>query len=145
MREAQAAPRDRARGSRAARHQAAARAFREAGPRPQDCPAREAIGRARAAAETLARSRGPARHQPPAGGGVLPLRMSNGRAVPLHHADHKQSASSAGLRYVTDGANGITRKRVGTGWAYYLPNGKRVTSADIRRRLNRLAIPPAWT
>ncbi len=60
-------------------------------------------------------------------------------------AEHRQSASSAGLRYVTDGANGITRKRVGGGWAYYLPNGKRITSTDIRKRLNRLAIPPAWT
>src|SRR3990170_5255891 len=57
----------------------------------------------------------------------------------------RQSAAQAGLRYVTDGANGIIRKRVGTGWAYYLPNGKRITSTQIRRRLNALAIPPAWT
>ena len=46
---------------------------------------------------------------------------------------------------MTDGANGISRKRVGNGWAYYLPNGKRVTSPEIRKRLNALAIPPAWT
>ena len=59
--------------------------------------------------------------------------------------DHRDSAAHAGLRYVTDGANGITRKRVGTGWAYYLPNGKRITSSDIRKRLNALAIPPGWT
>src|SRR5918995_5100380 len=57
----------------------------------------------------------------------------------------RQSAAHAGLRYVTDGANGITRRRVGTGWAYYLPNGKRITSTVIRERLNALAIPPAWT
>jgi DNA topoisomerase-1 len=60
-------------------------------------------------------------------------------------SEHRQSAAQAGLRYVTDGANGITRRRVGTGWAYYLPNGKRITSAEIRGRLNALAIPPAWT
>src|SRR5688572_33035216 len=59
--------------------------------------------------------------------------------------EHRQSAARAGLRYVTDGANGITRKRVGTGWAYYLPNGKRITNSEIRIRLNSLAIPPAWT
>jgi DNA topoisomerase I len=58
---------------------------------------------------------------------------------------HRTSALHAGLRYVTDGANGITRRRVGTGWAYYLPNGKRITSGEIRKRLNSLAIPPAWT
>jgi DNA topoisomerase-1 len=59
--------------------------------------------------------------------------------------EHRQSAAHAGLRYVTDGANGITRKRVGTGWAYYLPNGRLIVDASIRRRLNGLAIPPAWT
>ena len=59
--------------------------------------------------------------------------------------EHRQSAARAGLRYVTDAANGITRRRVGTGWAYYLPNGKRITSMEIRSRLNALAIPPAWT
>jgi len=60
-------------------------------------------------------------------------------------SEHRQSAAQAGLRYVTDGANGITRRRVGIGWTYYLPNGKRVTSTEIRKRLNALAIPPAWT
>jgi DNA topoisomerase-1 len=59
--------------------------------------------------------------------------------------DHRDSAAHAGLRYVTDGASGITRKRVGTGWAYYLPSGTRITSAETRKRLNSLAIPPAWT
>ncbi len=60
-------------------------------------------------------------------------------------SEHRESAAQAGLRYVTDAANGIIRRRVGTGWAYYLPNGKRITSTEIRRRLNALAIPPAWT
>jgi DNA topoisomerase-1 len=59
--------------------------------------------------------------------------------------EHHHSAVSAGLRYVTDGASGITRKRVGTGWAYYLPDGARITDARERRRINSLAIPPAWT
>jgi DNA topoisomerase I len=68
-----------------------------------------------------------------------------GRGHQRRLKEHRQSAAHAGLRYVTDGANGITRKRVGTGWAYYLPNGKRVTSSEIRKRLNALAIPPAWT
>jgi DNA topoisomerase-1 len=59
--------------------------------------------------------------------------------------EHRHSATSAGLRYVSDGASGITRKRVGAGWAYYLPDGARITDARERRRLNSLAIPPAWT
>ena len=59
--------------------------------------------------------------------------------------EHRRAAARAGLRYVSDGASGITRKRVGTGWAYYLPGGARITDARERRRLNALAIPPAWT
>ncbi|MCD6040920.1 MAG: topoisomerase [Burkholderiales bacterium] len=61
------------------------------------------------------------------------------------HAEHRRSASQAGLRYVTDGVRGITRQRVGTGWTYFAPNGKRITVLGERKRLNSLAIPPAWT
>ena len=46
---------------------------------------------------------------------------------------------------MTDAFAGITRKRAGTGWAYYAPNGARIRDHDKRRRLNKLAIPPAWT
>ena len=56
-----------------------------------------------------------------------------------------RSTVPRGLRYVTDGVRGITRKRVGTGWAYYAPSGERIIARDARARINRLAIPPAWT
>ena len=59
--------------------------------------------------------------------------------------EHRSAAMKAGLRYVSDGANGITRQRTGSGWTYFLPNGSRVRDAAIRKRLNQLAIPPAWT
>ncbi len=60
-------------------------------------------------------------------------------------AEHRQAASSAGLRYVTDGVSGIRRKRVGSGWAYYAPDGTLIQDSSFRKRLNSLAIPPAWT
>ena len=59
--------------------------------------------------------------------------------------DHRRTATRAGLTYVTDGFAGISRKRVGTGWAYYAPNGARIRDQAKRKRLNSLAIPPAWT
>jgi len=59
--------------------------------------------------------------------------------------EHRKAAARAGLRYVTDGFAGVTRKRSGTGWAYYAPDGQRIADAATRRRLNALAIPPAWT
>jgi DNA topoisomerase-1 len=62
-----------------------------------------------------------------------------------HRAEHRKAASQAGLRYVTDGVRGITRQRAGTGWSYFLPNGKRIVDRQVRKRLNALAIPPAWS
>ncbi len=59
--------------------------------------------------------------------------------------EHRKAATGAGLRYVTDGFAGITRKRAGTGWAYYAPDGRRIADAATRKRLNALAIPPGWT
>ncbi len=59
--------------------------------------------------------------------------------------EHREAARSAGLSYVTDGVAGIRRRRAGRGWAYYAPDGARITDRAERRRLNGLAIPPAWT
>jgi DNA topoisomerase-1 len=59
--------------------------------------------------------------------------------------EHRRAAARAGLRYVTDGGSGIGRRRVGGGWAYYAPDGSRIIDRKTRRRLNSLAIPPAWT
>ena len=59
--------------------------------------------------------------------------------------EHRKAAVGAGLRYVTDGVQGIRRRRVGKGWAYYTPSGARISDSRVRKRLNRLAIPPAWT
>lgn len=58
---------------------------------------------------------------------------------------HVAAAEAAGLTYVTDALRGITRKRVGTGWAYYAPDGTLIRDRAERRRISRLAIPPAWT
>ncbi len=59
--------------------------------------------------------------------------------------EHRESAVRAGLRYVTDGFAGIRRKGVGTGWAFYAPDGTRITDPAVRQRILKLAIPPAWT
>ena len=59
--------------------------------------------------------------------------------------EHRRAATRAGLKYVTDGFAGISRRRSGAGWLYFAPNGARIRDADKRKRLNALAIPPAWT
>jgi DNA topoisomerase-1 len=58
---------------------------------------------------------------------------------------HISAAREAGLRYVTDTEPGISRKRVGRGFAYYALDGTLIRDRHERRRLAALAIPPAWT
>ena len=59
--------------------------------------------------------------------------------------DAEKAARAAGLRYALDDRPGITRKRRGKGWSYYDPRGRLIQDSGERERLNRLAIPPAWT
>jgi DNA topoisomerase-1 len=59
--------------------------------------------------------------------------------------EHISSAKAAGLRYVTDGTPGIRRHRNGRGFAYVHTDGRKVHERDMIRRLQSLAIPPAWT
>lgn len=68
--------------------------------------------------------------------------MDQAAAKPV---DPEASAKAAGLVYVSDEIPGITRRRAGRGFAYYAPDGKRITDAGERKRLNALAIPPAYT
>jgi DNA topoisomerase-1 len=56
-----------------------------------------------------------------------------------------QSAALAGLRYVSDEQPGIRRLRRGRGFGYVRPDGRAVHDAATRRRIQALAIPPAWT
>ena len=54
-------------------------------------------------------------------------------------------ARQAGLRYVSDARPGISRKPAGDGFAYFLPDGSKLTDEDELKRIRSIAIPPAWT
>ena len=41
----------------------------------------------------------------------------------LRIKEHRETATRAGLRYVTDGDPGIRRQRFGKGWVYFDPDG----------------------
>jgi DNA topoisomerase-1 len=71
-----------------------------------------------------------------------------GRTQPIRETlkRNRQSARSAGLRYVNDKADaGIRRQRNGKHFNYIAPNGRRITGARTLRRIKALVIPPAWT
>ncbi|MDP9019654.1 MAG: DNA topoisomerase IB [Actinomycetota bacterium] len=55
------------------------------------------------------------------------------------------AAEDAGLRYVSDAAPGITRRRRGQGFSYHRPDGSLVADPAERARIEALAVPPAWT
>ncbi len=48
------------------------------------------------------------------------------------------------LIHVDDSLPGITRKGAGKGWAYYDPDGKLITDPAEKKRLNAIALPPAY-
>lgn len=56
----------------------------------------------------------------------------------------KRRASKAGLKYVNDFADGISRRRCGRGFTYLLPTGRTLRSKRIRSRIEDLVVPPAW-
>jgi DNA topoisomerase-1 len=60
-------------------------------------------------------------------------------------AEARATAKAAGLIYASDTTPGIRRQRRGKGWAYFDADGKRIAERDEIDRLNKLAIPPAWT
>jgi DNA topoisomerase I len=56
----------------------------------------------------------------------------------------ESSARAAGLRYVSDRDAGFTRRRRGRGFQYIDADGGPVSSEQVKR-IESLAIPPAWT
>jgi DNA topoisomerase-1 len=55
------------------------------------------------------------------------------------------AAEQASLIYVSDEEPGIRRKRAGRSFAYFMPDGNRIAEPAEIDRINKLAIPPAWT
>ena len=51
---------------------------------------------------------------------------------------------AARIVYCDDSKPGITRKKVRNGWAYFAPDGARITDRDEIDRLNAVGLPPAY-
>ena len=49
------------------------------------------------------------------------------------------------LRHCSDDQPGITRKLIKGKWGYFDPDGNRITDRDEIDRLNKIALPPAYT
>jgi DNA topoisomerase-1 len=71
---------------------------------------------------------------------VRPARCSPG----MSELTPQDAARAARLRYVSDSKPGITRKAVREGWAYFQPDGRKITDEAVIDRIRKLAIPPAY-
>ncbi|HEV1997579.1 MAG TPA: DNA topoisomerase IB, partial [Candidatus Dormibacteraeota bacterium] len=60
-------------------------------------------------------------------------------------ADPRASAEAAGLHYVSDADPGIRRRKAGKGFRYSWPDGTPVKDPATIKRIQVLAIPPAYT
>src|SRR5687767_4190021 len=60
-------------------------------------------------------------------------------------ADPIEAAKAAGLRYVSDTAPGIRRKRAGKNFSFVGVDGQSIHAPDQLGRIKALVIPPAWT
>jgi len=59
--------------------------------------------------------------------------------------DARQAAETAGLTYVTDTSAGITRFPDGDHFGYRDPKGRVIKNPEIIARINKLAVPPAYS
>lgn len=65
--------------------------------------------------------------------------------MPPQSGDEAAPPLPEGLRWCSDEAAGLNRRRCGRGFAYRDARGKPVRDTATLRRIKALAIPPAWT
>ena len=66
------------------------------------------------------------------------------RRASLNRAGGGEATEMARLRRADCSGPGITRKRAGSGFAYYDDEGRKVTEPEVLARIRELGIPPAW-
>lgn len=64
--------------------------------------------------------------------------------TPTQEQRSARRARRAGLTYINGDEKGYSRRRCGTGFTYLSTQGKTLRSARTRKRIEALAIPPAW-
>ena len=72
-------------------------------------------------------------------------RHFRGYGVSVSNGRGKDVGMPTALRRSRYDQPGIRRRRVGSGFAYYYDDGRRVTEVDVLARVKSLVIPPAWT
>lgn len=71
--------------------------------------------------------------------------LDEGRRIEAETGEGPAAAEAAGLRFVSDDMDGITRRARGKSFRYELPSGAVLRDRIALARIRKLAIPPAWT
>lgn len=71
-------------------------------------------------------------------------RSNAAELIPTLHDDPEECARIANLRYVSPDDPGLTRRRSGKGFTYRDAEGVTVMDIEVRDRIKKIAIPPAW-
>jgi DNA topoisomerase-1 len=75
----------------------------------------------------------------------VPERASPAELIAALYDDPEECARLANLRYVNPDEPGLTRLRKGKGFSYRDAAGATIVDVRIRDRIQKLAIPPAWS
>lgn len=73
------------------------------------------------------------------------MRMIGTNRINGESAQEVATARRAGLEYVTDRQPGIRRLRSGQGFSFLSAAGRQLKDAAVLKRIQSLAVPPAWT
>src|SRR6266536_4346005 len=76
---------------------------------------------------------------------VLPAATALPEVADERLDEARETARDAGLRYVSDQAPGLRRRRRGEHFRYQGPDGEPIRDEVTLVRIRALAIPPAWT
>jgi DNA topoisomerase I len=75
----------------------------------------------------------------------VPPRPRPAQLIAALYDDPEECARLAKLRYVSPDEPGLTRIRKGRGFTYRDPQGTTIVDVKVRDRIQKLAIPPAWS
>ncbi|MBV9739205.1 MAG: DNA topoisomerase IB [Hyphomicrobiales bacterium] len=76
--------------------------------------------------------------------GIATSKVVPTASLTIEADEPRAAAEASGLVYVDEQGPGITRKRKGSAFAYYAPNGRLIRDTALLRRIRSLAVPPAY-
>lgn len=75
---------------------------------------------------------------------MLQKTPASAQDIQVLYKDVRACAEAVGLVYIEEEKTGLTRQKSGRGFRFLNRRGKIIMQAEVKERLARLAVPPAW-